>query len=115
MKRGIANLIIWPSVFEKHRRTILGAQMMACRGKVQKRVRRHSSDCRAPASIKRTCCAQISGIDQPSRYRRDAAIEARHGGSGPDPRETQSLRKVRDIYVPDLHIDTLTVKARDFC
>jgi hypothetical protein len=31
----IANLIIWPSLFDKQRRVILGAQMLACRGKVQ--------------------------------------------------------------------------------
>ena len=35
-----------------------------------------------------------------------------HGG-GPDPRETLG-RKPRDIYVPDLHIDALKVKTRDF-
>ena len=31
----IANLIIWPSLFDKQRRVILGAQMLACRGEVQ--------------------------------------------------------------------------------
>jgi error-prone DNA polymerase len=31
----IANLIVWPSQFEKQRRTILGAQLLACRGRVQ--------------------------------------------------------------------------------
>jgi error-prone DNA polymerase len=31
----IANLIIWPSLFDRQRRMILGAQMLACRGKVQ--------------------------------------------------------------------------------
>ena len=31
----IANLIIWPSLFDKQRRAILGAQMLTCRGKVQ--------------------------------------------------------------------------------
>jgi len=39
--------------------------------------------------------------------------QARHPG-GPDPREAIPIRKVRDIYVPDLHIDTLSVKARNF-
>jgi len=39
----------------------------------------------------------------------------RHGGSGPDPRETppRGLR-TRDIYIPDLHIDSIKVKTRDF-
>jgi error-prone DNA polymerase len=32
----IADLIVWPSTFDRLRRTILGAQMMTCRGKVQR-------------------------------------------------------------------------------
>ena len=41
--------------------------------------------------------------------------QVRHGGSGPDPRETppRGLR-TRDIYIPDLHIDSIKVKTRDF-
>ena len=30
-----ANLIVWPAVFETHRRAILSATMLGCRGKVQ--------------------------------------------------------------------------------
>ena len=30
-----ANLIVWPTVFEQHRRAILGATMLGCRGRVQ--------------------------------------------------------------------------------
>jgi error-prone DNA polymerase len=33
---GIANIIIWPAVFEKFRRTLLGARLLAVRGKLQK-------------------------------------------------------------------------------
>jgi error-prone DNA polymerase len=39
--------------------------------------------------------------------------EARHPG-GPDPRGAVPIKKVRDIYNPNLHIDTLSVKARNF-
>jgi error-prone DNA polymerase len=41
--------------------------------------------------------------------------EFHHGGPGLDPRSLppKGLR-TRDIYVPDLHIDTIKVKARDF-
>ena len=41
--------------------------------------------------------------------------QVRNGGSGPDPRELppKGLR-TRDIYIPDLHIDTIKVKARNF-
>ena len=38
--------------------------------------------------------------------------EVSHGSFRPDPREGPV--KVRDIYIPDLHIDQLKVKARDF-
>jgi error-prone DNA polymerase len=33
---GIANLVVWPSMFERFRRVVLGAQLMVVRGKVQK-------------------------------------------------------------------------------
>jgi error-prone DNA polymerase len=33
---GHANLIVWPSVFDRQRRVLLSASMVACRGKVQK-------------------------------------------------------------------------------
>ena len=32
----IANLIVWPSLFERQRRLILSANMIGCRGKVQR-------------------------------------------------------------------------------
>jgi hypothetical protein len=40
--------------------------------------------------------------------------QVRHGGSARDPRETppRGLR-TRDIYIPDLHIDSIKVKTRD--
>jgi error-prone DNA polymerase len=33
---GVANLIVWPSVFETQRRLILSARMIACHGRVQR-------------------------------------------------------------------------------
>jgi error-prone DNA polymerase len=33
---GIANLVVWSSVFERERRLILGARMLTCRGRVQR-------------------------------------------------------------------------------
>ena len=32
---GIANLVVWPRVFETHRRIVMGARLMAVRGKIQ--------------------------------------------------------------------------------
>ncbi|HEX6112771.1 MAG TPA: OB-fold nucleic acid binding domain-containing protein, partial [Geminicoccaceae bacterium] len=33
---GVANLVVWPAVFERFRRVVLGAQLLAVRGRVQK-------------------------------------------------------------------------------
>ena len=33
---GIANLVVWPQVFETFRRVVMGASMMAVRGRIQR-------------------------------------------------------------------------------
>jgi hypothetical protein len=33
---GVANLVVWPAVFERFRRVVLGAQLLVVRGRVQK-------------------------------------------------------------------------------
>jgi hypothetical protein len=38
----------------------------------------------------------------------------KHGGGGLDNREPKPIARPRDMYVPDLHIDSLKVKARNF-
>jgi error-prone DNA polymerase len=49
----------------------------------------------------------------PLRYGRGDQV--RNGGAGPDPREQPSKAiRTRDIYVPDLRIDTIKVETRDF-
>ena len=109
----IANLIVWPSLFEKQRRIVIGAQMMACRGHVQRAtgvihvIAEHLVD-------HSDMLRRVGGMDQDFTIPTGRGDEAKHGGSGLDPREKPALRKARDIYVPDLHIDTLTVKARNF-
>jgi error-prone DNA polymerase len=56
-----------------------------------------------------------SGLDVPFPLVAGRVDEARHGGGGPDNREGKPPEpKPRDIYVPDTHIDTLKVKARNF-
>ena len=61
-------------------------------------------------------------VDLSSLSERDAAFrlpsgrgdEFTHGG-GPDPRVRQAHAvRPRDMFTPDLHIDTLKVKARNF-
>jgi len=110
----VANLVIWPSLFEKQRRLILSAGMIACRGPVQREgdvihvVAEHLVD--------------LSGLLGTLSERNEAfplphgrGDEAR-GGGGADQRSIEGLgRKPRDIYIPDLHIDSgLKIKTRDF-
>lgn len=33
---GVANIVVWPSLFEKQRRVVLGSSMMAINGKIQR-------------------------------------------------------------------------------
>ena len=109
-----ANLIVWPSVFEKNRRAILAGSMLGCRGKVQKangvihliveQVHDLTADLRT-----------VSGLDTNFPLTSGRGDEAKGGGSGPDSREPKPvLIKPRDMYVPDLHIDTLKIRARNF-
>ena len=57
---------------------------------------------------------RISGLNALFPLVRGRGDEAKHSG-GPGSRDGKALSpKRRDIYVPDLHIDTLKVKARNF-
>jgi error-prone DNA polymerase len=110
----IANLVIWPSLFDKQRKIILGAQMMACRGKVQS----VSGVIHVVAEYLIDQTELLNGVggkDEAFVLPAGRGDEAKHGGSGLDSREPKlPTIRPRDIYVPDLHIDTLKVKARNF-
>ena len=108
-----ANLIIWPSVFEKNRRTILAATMLGVRGRVQREgnvihvIAEHLKDMTEVLKA-------ISGVGEPFQLAPGRGDEAKGGGGGPDSRDPKPVVRPRDIYVPDLHIDTLKLKARNF-
>jgi error-prone DNA polymerase len=110
---GIANLVVWPQTFEKFRRVVMGASMLAVCGRVQRE-----------GEVVHLVAHQLTDLsaDLATVGSRDAAFSLPHGrgdqvkgGGGPDPRELppKGLR-TRDIYAPDLHIDTIKVKARNF-
>jgi error-prone DNA polymerase len=109
-----ANIIVWSSVFEKNRRAILAASLLGCAGKVQNAngvvhlVVDQVVD--LTAEMKR-----ISGLDAAFPLKAGRGDEAKHGGSGLDSREPKHpIIQPRDMYTPDLHIDTLKVRARNF-
>ena len=112
---GTANLVVWPSVFEKQRRLILSAGMIACHGRVQRegevihvvtdRLEDLSGELRS-----------VSAHDVAFPLRHGRGDEAAHP-TGRDPREGAGPggRKVRDIFIPDLRLGSgIKVPTRDF-
>jgi error-prone DNA polymerase len=109
----IANLVVWPKIFEKHRRIILGAGMFSVRGRIQ----REGKVVHLVAHYLRTCPrslpALVSGM-RPSRFP-TAAVTNSMQAARPDPRGLPPRGfPTRDIFIPDLHIDRLRVNPRDF-
>ncbi len=108
---GIANLIIWPSVFERQRRLVLTASMIACHGKLQKES--------GVIHVIADRLTDLSGLlrevgerDEPVLLPTGRGDEARHGGS-PDQRE-KSWARTRDIYCPERLSTGIKVQTRDF-
>ena len=112
---GIANLVVWAKVFEKYRRTVLAASMMAVRGRVQ----REGDVVHLVAHQLADLSAELASVGDkdPMLFPlpNGRGDQVRHGGSGPDPRELppKGLR-TRDIYIPDLRSDAIKVRTRDF-
>ncbi|WP_089173082.1 error-prone DNA polymerase [Bosea sp. AS-1] len=111
---GIANLVVWPKVFERFRRTILSAGMVAVRGRIQ----REGEVVHLVAQRLTDLSADLAGVgkqDQPFPLPHGRGDEFHHGSPTPDPRDLPPKgMRTRDIYIPDLHIDTIKVKTRDF-
>jgi error-prone DNA polymerase len=108
-----ANLIVWPKVFEQNRRAVLGASMLGCRGLVQ-----HASGVThlivEQARDMSAELGRVSGIEDAFPLPAGRADDPKRGGSGEDSRDPKPITRPRDMYEPDLHIDTLKVKARNF-
>ncbi len=95
-------------------RIILSANMLGIEGRIQ----REGEVVHLVAHQLTDLSAMLAGIGN-----HEAAFplphgrgdEFAHGGPGHDPRDAAPKpHKVRDIYVPDLHIDTLKLKPRNF-
>lgn len=70
--------------------------------------RRHPCDCRALTDY--TELLNSVGPERGLPLPAGRSDQAPHPGE-PDPREAVPITKGRDTYIPDLHIDTLNVKA----
>jgi error-prone DNA polymerase len=111
---GIANLVIWPKLYERQRRVILSAGMMAIHGRIQRE-----------GEVVHLVAHQVTDLSNAlaSVGSRDATFPLPHGrgdqlhhcDSGQDPRELPPKGlNASDIHSPDLPIDTIKVKTRDF-
>jgi error-prone DNA polymerase len=117
---GIANLIVWPKLFEQQRRLVLSAGMMGCMGQVQ-----HQGGVTHIIADRLTdltdMLRRVGEIDEAFPLSTGRGDEVRQG-SGPDQRgrgdprnvETGELgRKPRDIYVPDLSMNALRAEQEE--
>lgn len=111
---GIANLVVWPKIFEKFRRTVLAAGMMAVKGRIQ----REGEVVHLVAHELADLSGELASVGE-----RDTAFPLphgrgdnfHHGSPTPDPRDAAAKAvRTRDIYIRDLHLDTIKVKTRDF-
>jgi error-prone DNA polymerase len=106
----VVNLIIWPSLFERQRRLVLSAGMIGCRGKVQREgdvihlIAEHLIDLTDLLN-------SVGSRDETFPLRHGRGDEMKHGG-GPDQRGLG--RKARDMFLPDLRIEGIKVRTRDF-
>jgi error-prone DNA polymerase len=87
---GHANLIVWPSVFDRQRRLVLTASMLACRGKLQ----REGEVIHVIADHLTDLSALLRSVGQreddfPTSFTRADVV--RHP-NGRDPRETKAIK-----------------------
>ncbi|MGM4986603.1 error-prone DNA polymerase [Rhizobium sp. 11_C7_N12_5] len=110
---GPANIVVWPKLFERRRRIVLGSSMMAINGRIQ----REGEVVHLIAQQLFDLSSDLSGLadhDEAFKLPTGRGDEFAHGSPGsPDARE-RAVVKAREIYVPDLHIDRLKVKSRNF-
>ncbi|TCU13883.1 error-prone DNA polymerase [Rhizobium laguerreae] len=111
---GPANVVVWPKLFERRRRVVLGSSMMAINGRIQ----REGDVVHLIAQQLFDLSGDLSALaDRDGEFKLPAGRgdEFAHGAPGSqDSRVRSPAVKPREIYVPDLHIDQLKVKSRNF-
>jgi error-prone DNA polymerase len=111
---GPANIVVWPKLFEKRRRVVLGASLMAINGRIQ----REGDVVHLVAQQLFDLSSDLSGLaDREMEFKLTTGRgdEFAHGSvGGGDSRERAPPPAPRDIFIRDLHIDRLKIKARNF-
>jgi error-prone DNA polymerase len=107
---GIANLVVWPKVFEKQRRAILGSGMLSVYGRIQ----RADDVVHLVAHRLTDLSAELAGVgDRDFPLPHGRGDELHHASPGVDARSMKGV-KARDIGNAYGHIDRIRVKTRDF-
>jgi error-prone DNA polymerase len=102
----VANLVIWPNLFEKHRRVALGALMMGVRGQVQREgevihiVAQRLDD--LPSLL--ASVGRREDVDSIYQVSRADVVKSAMVPDPSDPTERPIGRLPRDIYIPDLQL-----------
>jgi len=122
----VANLVVWTNVFEKNRRTVLGASMMGVRGQVQREgdvihLIAQRLDDLSPllASVgNRRDVADVYRVSRADVVKSPVTRDPR------DPAERPLGKAARTIYIPDLRlgsgivpgepVEGIKVRTRDF-
>ena len=111
---GIANLVIWPKLYERQRRVILSAGMLAVHGRIQREgevvhlVAHQVSDLS-------NALASVGGRDTTLPLPHGRGDELHHASPGLALRGLPPKGpEAPDIHIPDLPIDTIKLKTREF-
>ena len=105
---GVANLILWPSLFARQRRLVLSASMIACHGRVQTEagVTHVIADRLEDLS---ELLRSVGELDGPWPLQHGRGDGATHPGASD---RGELVPRVRDVYVPDTA--GIRVATRDF-
>ena len=119
---GIANLVVWPKVFEAYRRVIIGARLLGVAGKVQRDQQKDGTDGLVIHIVAERLWDWSADLDRIADL--DARFELRMGrgdqahSSTPDPRDEQTKRERRKPPYDRsrIHLDRPAIKiaSRDF-
>jgi error-prone DNA polymerase len=107
---GVANVVVWPKVFEKQRSIVLGASMLGIKGYIQREGEVVHVVARELIDLSHDL-ASVGERGEPFPLRHGRGDEFHHGMPPPDPR---GRPKSGTILTPHSHRGEIRVKTRDF-
>jgi error-prone DNA polymerase len=107
---GVANVVVWPKVFEKQRSIVLGASMLGIKGYIQREGEVVHVVARELIDLSHDL-ASVGERGEPFPLPHGRGDEFHHGMPPPDPR---GRPKSGTILTPHSHRGEIRVKTRDF-